>query len=270
VVWKKAVQSVVFMAHPSPRSVSTAPQLVVVKKSDPGTLELFLQLPRRLRQFARPPVRAALWHQVERSVLDYGSLTAVIGALAGVFTVATVRGVGLGLETTVRVFDVLILGQLAGAVSALLLVAGPGTAAMAELGLMRHQGELRTLRALGIDSRDLLVLPRVVGFGLALFVLTFIFQLAAVIGGFALAALFTGASFTQQISVLATSLGPLAFLASGIRSLVLGGVIGLLACRHGLFSEFTPARMPEIGQQLLARSLVAIVVVQGGAAVLFR
>jgi phospholipid/cholesterol/gamma-HCH transport system permease protein len=261
------------MANPLPRSFSTAPHAVVpgvVEKTEPGTLELFFQLPRRLRAFTRPPVRAALWHQVERGVLDYGSLTAVIGALAGAFTVSTVGGVGLGLETAMRVFDVLVLGQLACAVSALLLVAGPGTAAMTELGLMHHQGELRTLRALGIDPRDLLVLPRVVGFALALFVLTFVFQLAAVIGGFALAALFTGASFTQQVSVLASSLGPLAFFASGLRSLVLGAVIGVLVCRHGLFSGFTPARMPEIGQQLLARSLVAIVVVQGGAALLLR
>lgn len=230
---------------------------------------MFLHVAGRARQLSRPPVQAALWHQVQRGALDFAGLTAVIGALSGFFTMATVdAGFGLGVTVAVRVFKSLVLGQLAGFACALLLVAGPGTAAMVELGLMRHQGELRTLRLIGIDPRDLLVLPRVLGFALALFVLTFVFQIAAVTGGFALAALFTGTSFTQQCTALLTLLQPAALVVSGLRNLVLGAALGVIVCHQGLVSPFSPARMPQIANQLLSRSLIALVIVQGGAALL--
>jgi ABC-type transporter Mla maintaining outer membrane lipid asymmetry permease subunit MlaE len=253
--------------------MSTAPAIARPDQADlpgfEGGLDLFLHVAGRARQLWRPPVQAALWHQVQRGALDFSALTAVMGALAGFFTIATVEvGFGLGATVGVRVFQALVLGQLAGSVCALLLVAGPGTAAMVELGLMRHQGELRTLRLMGIDPRDLLVLPRVVGFAFALFVLTFVFQAAAVIGGFALAALFGHVSFTQQMTALSTTLGPAALVISGARNLVLGAVIGLLVCHQGLVAPFSPARMPQIASQLLSRSLVALVLVQGGAALL--
>lgn len=236
-----------------------------------GGLDLFLHIAGRASQLARPPVQAALWQQVQRGALDFAWLTAVIGALAGFFTIATVQlGFGLGITVGVRVLQALVLGQLAGFVCALLLVAGPGTAATFELGLMRHQGELRTLRLIGIDPRDLLVLPRVLGFAFALFVLAFVFQVAAVLGGFALAALFTQISFTQQIDALLATLAPSALAVSGVRNLVLGAAIGLLVCDQGLVAPFSPARMPQIANHLLSRALVALVIVHGGAALLLR
>jgi len=234
-----------------------------------GGLDMVVQLAGRLRQLARPPVQAALWRQVDRGALDLAWLVAAIGALAGFFTVATVEvGFGLGVALGVRVLHALVLGQLAGFVSAVLLAAGPGTAATFELGLMRHHGELRTLRLIGIDPRDFLVLPRVLGFGLALLVLTFVFELAAVLGGFALAALFTQISFTQQIVALGAALEPVAVVVTAGRSLVLGTILGVLVCDHGLVAPFSPARMPQIGRQLLSRALVAVVVVHGAAALL--
>jgi phospholipid/cholesterol/gamma-HCH transport system permease protein len=234
-----------------------------------GGLDLFLHISGRAAQLARPPVQAALWYQVRRGALDFAGLTAVIGALAGFFTIATVEaGFGLGVTVGVRVLQALVLGQLAGFFGALLLVAGPGTAATFELGLMRQQGELRTLRLIGIDPRDFLVLPRVLGFALALFVLVFVFQVAAVLGGFALAALFSEISFTRHMAALSATLAPSALAVSGIRNLVLGAVLGLLVCHQGLVAPFTPARMPAIARQLLSRALVALVVIQGGAALL--
>jgi phospholipid/cholesterol/gamma-HCH transport system permease protein len=235
----------------------------------PGGLDLVLHVAGRLPQLGRSPVQAALWQQVQRGALDLGWLTVTIGSLAGFFTIATVEvGFGLGVTLGVRVLQALVLGQLAGFVAALLLVAGPGTAATFELGLMRHHGELRTLRLMGIDPRDYLMLPRVLGFALALFVLSFLFQAAAVLGGFALAALLTQLSFNQQIDALLATLQPAALAVAAIRSLVLGGAIGVLVCDHGLIAPFSPARMPQVARQLLSRALVAVVVVHGGAALL--
>lgn len=226
-------------------------------------------LPSRANRLSHPTIRAALWHQVSRGALSFAGLTAVIGALAGFFTIVTVEtSFGLGVTLGVRVMEALVLGQLAGFVSALVLVTGAGTAATFELGLMRHQGELRTLRLIGIDPTDLLVLPRVVGFAFALFVLTFAFQAAAVLGGFALAAIFTQISFAQHAQALVETLQPSAVVISSATSLVLGAILGILVCHYGLKADFSPSRASHISRELLSRSLIAIVVVHGGAALL--
>jgi phospholipid/cholesterol/gamma-HCH transport system permease protein len=222
--------------------------------------DILTGLVRRAGQLGRAPVSAVLWQQVRRGALDFFWLAGALGALAGFFTLITVEaGFGLGITVGVEVLQALVLGQLAGFAGALLLVAGPGTAGVFELALMRQQGELRVLRLIGIDPRDLLVLPRVLGFACSLLVLAFAFQLAAVLGGFALTALFSPASFTQQM---------LALLVSALRSLVLGAVIGLLVCHQGLVAPLSPTRMPQIARQFLSRALVAFVAVHGVFALL--
>lgn len=235
----------------------------------PGGLDSFLAIIGRLGELRRPPVKLAVWQQVQRGALDLGWLTVVIGSLAGAFTVATIEaGFGLGATLAVRVLIALVLGQLAGFVAALLLVAGPATASTFELGLMRQHGELRTLHLIGVDPRAYLMLPRVLGFAASLLVLDFVFQLAAAVGGFALAALVTPISFSQQMETLAAALTPGILAVTGLRSVLLGAAIGVLVCEHGFSPTFSPARMPQVARQLLSRSLVAVVVVHGGFALL--
>jgi ABC-type transporter Mla maintaining outer membrane lipid asymmetry permease subunit MlaE len=234
-----------------------------------GGLDVFLYAVRRAGELGRPPVRAALWRRIQHGALDLGWLAALLGALAAFLTLETVGfGLGLGVALGVRVVETLVVAQLAGFACALLVVAGPGVAATFELGLMRHQGELRTLRLIGIDPRDYLIVPCVLGFALALFVLAFAFQFAAILGGFALTALFSHASLSQLFGALAVSMGPVALAVSGAKNLVLGAVIGAIVCNQGLVEPFSPTQMPRIARVLISRALVAMVVVYGGAALL--
>lgn len=231
-----------------------------------GESALAWHIVKRAPRIAHPCLQAALWQQVQRGALDFVGLIAVIGSLAGFLTIATVElRFGLGIVLGVRVLVALILGPLASFVSALLLVTGPGAATTFELGLMRYHGELRTLRLIGIDPRDFLVLPRVVGFSLSLFVLTFTFQSAAVLGGFALAAAFTQISFAQHFDALVTLLQPSRVIASVLTTLFLGAVLGVLVCHQGLAAPFSPTEMPRIARELLSRSLVVVVIVLGAA-----
>ena len=234
-----------------------------------GGLDLFFYTVRRSRELARPAVRAALWRRIQHGALDLAWLAALLGALAAFLTLETIGfGLGLGVALGVRVVQTLVVTQLAGFVCALLVVAGPGVAATFELGLMRHQGEIRTLRLMGIDPRDYLVVPCVVGFALALFVLAFVFQVAAVLGGFALTALVSHASLSQLFGALAASLGPAALAVSGVKNLILGAVIGVVVCNQALVEPFSPTQMPRIARLMISRALVALVIVYGGAALL--
>lgn len=220
----------------------------------------------RLGNLRREAVQVELWRQVDRAALDFAGLAALLGALAGGLTIAIAElGLGVGVSIGVRLLHLLILEQFAGFVCALLLVAGPATNAAFELGLMQQRGEVRTLRLIGIDPRDYLVLPRVLGFALGLFVLTAIFQAAAVVGGGVLAALVTPVTFLQQIEALGLIVSPGAVALSAGKSLALGGAVGTLVCQQGLGAVLAPAEMPGVSRRLFLGALVALGVIHGGA-----
>src|SRR5208283_318056 len=194
-----------------------------------GGFNLALQTVRHVGELARSPVRAALWRRIQHGALDLAHLAILIGALTSFVTLETIGfGLGLGVSLGVRIVQTLVVAQLGGFVCALLIVAGPGIAATFELGLMRHQGELRTLRLIGIDPRDYLVLPCVLGFALALLVLGFFFQVAAVLGGFVLTVLVSHVSLSQLFGELFASLSPVALAVSGLKNFILGSVIGVI------------------------------------------
>ena len=214
-------------------------------------------------------MRAAVWAQVTRGAIQPAAFSAGVGLLAGSATIGTAEmAFGLGRTIGVQMLQILVLGQMAGFVAALLLVAGAGTAAVFEVGRMQLQGELRTLRLMGVDPVDFLVLPRIIGFGLSLFLLTLAFQVGAALGGAAVVAAVSQLTFSQLMAALIAGLAPRFVLWSAAQSLVLGGLIGALVCREGLARKFSVDDLPRIARQLLARSLVIVVVVQGAAAVL--
>jgi phospholipid/cholesterol/gamma-HCH transport system permease protein len=234
-----------------------------------GGLDILLYALRHSGELARPPVRAALWRRIQHGALDLMGLAALLGSLAAFLVLETLTfGLGLGVELGVRVVQALVVSQLAGFVCALLVVAGPGVSATLELGFMRRQGELRALRLAGIDPRNYLVVPCVLGFALALFVLGFAFQVAAVLGGFALTSLVSQASVSQLFGVLLTTMGPAALALSGIKNLVLGAAIGVIVCNQGLVEPFSTSQMPRIARHMVTRALFALVIVYGGAALL--
>ena len=147
------------------------------------------------------------------------------------------------LGTTVVVVVVRELGPL---VTAMMLLARVGTANVIELATSRALGEVEVLEALGIDPIHYLIVPRVAGMMAAMFALTIYLILGALVSGY----LFT---FLQNVPLepadycrqLAAALSPLDFVFLVLKTLLLGFVIAIVTCYHGLAQ---PLQLDEVSQ----------------------
>jgi phospholipid/cholesterol/gamma-HCH transport system permease protein len=134
---------------------------------------------------ARPVARAAL-RQVAATV-DLLPVVALAALVLGLVTIVQADrllprfGMSRYVEAAVVTTIVREAGPLA---TALLLIGRSGAALAAEIGHMRLSRELEALGAMGVNLEYFIVLPRIMGFTVAVVGLTAIFDAAAIAGGY--------------------------------------------------------------------------------------
>jgi phospholipid/cholesterol/gamma-HCH transport system permease protein len=154
-----------------------------------------------------------------------------------------------------KIFVVAVVRELGPLLTAIVVIGRSGTAIAAELATNRVSGEIDALEIMGIDPYHYVVVPRVAATVIALFGLTVFFDLGAVLGVFAMAAL----KITLPISVfLRYVLGALSatdlYISAG-KSVVFGLAIAILCSYHGLAVRPTPTEIPRAVTRAVVRAI---------------
>jgi phospholipid/cholesterol/gamma-HCH transport system permease protein len=144
----------------------------------------------------------------------------------------------------------------------MLVLARSGTRNVIELGTARALGELEALEALRIDPIHYLVMPRVIGMGLAVFALTIYFILGTMLSGY-LFAFVTNVPLRPEeyLHQLVDALSTLDFAILSIKSCLFGIVIAVVTCYHGLAR---PLRLEDVSQATIsavAQSIIGCVLI---------
>jgi phospholipid/cholesterol/gamma-HCH transport system permease protein len=153
-----------------------------------------------------------------------------------------------------------VVRELGPLLTAMLALAWSGTRNVIELGTARAMGELEALEALRIDPIHYLVMPRVVGMGVAVFALTIYFIIGTLVSGY-LFAFLTNVPLRpdEYVHQLTDALSGLDFAVLAVKSCLFGVVIAVITCYHGLAR---PLRLEEVSQaaiRAVAQSVVACV-----------
>jgi phospholipid/cholesterol/gamma-HCH transport system permease protein len=153
-----------------------------------------------------------------------------------------------------------VVRELSPLLTAMLVLARSGTRHVIELGTARAQGELEALEALRIDPIHYLVMPRVIGMGMAVFSLTIYFIIGTLVSGY-LFAFVTNVPLRpdEYVHQLTDALSGLDFVVLAIKSSLFGVVIAIITCYHGLAQ---PLRLEEVSRatiRAVAQSVVACV-----------
>jgi phospholipid/cholesterol/gamma-HCH transport system permease protein len=212
-------------------------------------------------------VREGVWPSTWRRTVRAGfraTLSRVVGGSLGTVAVTAVI-VGLGLvfeaiywlrtagqeEEIGRILVVVLVREITPLLVGVILLGRGGTAAVAELGMLKAEGEVAILRAEGIDIFQYLVLPRAVAFALAGFTLGVVFVLISLLSGFvtgSLAGVVNTSIFGFLDNVLrAMSIGDFAVFPAKL--LLIGMVVAISCCVTGL-----AAREADTPSSLLPRS----------------
>ena len=149
-------------------------------------------------------------------------------------TVSLLSRVG-ATEFLGTVMATVVVRELGPLLTALIVLSRAGTANVVELGTARALGEIEALEVMGIDPIHYLVVPRMIGMGLAVFALTIYLILGALVSGYLWAFLqdvpLTPGDYLKQ---LATSVRWIDFVVLGLKTFLFGTSIAVVTCYHGL------------------------------------
>ncbi|MBV8144615.1 MAG: ABC transporter permease [Gammaproteobacteria bacterium] len=178
---------------------------------------------------------------VARHVYDTGitavPITALIAFLVTVIIAYLSAQELRGLGVDIYVVDLVTIGVLRelGVLLTSIITAGRSASSYAaELGSMQLNEEVDALTATGVDPFEVLVVPRVLGFMIALPLLTVVADLVGLTGGALLCRYLLDMPLTQYINRVNESISPTTFWVGIMKAPVFAMLIALAGCYRGM------------------------------------
>lgn len=218
-----------------------------------------------LGAIAVPPLRLQL---IVTQLYQIGVNSSVVVALIGVFTGAVLAVQG---EYTLSQFGATaftgsavalsLIRELGPVLTALMVIGRAGSAITAEIGIMRITEQIDALRSMAVDPIKYLMVPRFVAGMIAMPLLTAMFIVVGIAGGYivgtGLLGLSSGTFTSQMISAVDMS-----DVWSGmVKSIVFGFIFGWVSCYKGYRCGFGAVGVNRATTQSVVTASVAVLVV---------
>lgn len=212
---------------------------------------------------ARDVTFPAIYQEQARSGKQVLPMFIFLSAALGLVVIGQTISLLSGFGATAYLGPIMVavvVRELGPLLTAMLVLARSGTRNVIELGTARSQGELEALEALRIDPIHYLVMPRVIGMGMAVFSLTIYFILGTLVSGY-LFAFITNVPLRPDdyLHQLTDALSGLDFVILAIKSSLFGVVIAVVTCYHGLAQPLRLEQVPQATIRAVAQSIVACV-----------
>ncbi|MEN8184521.1 MAG: MlaE family lipid ABC transporter permease subunit, partial [Myxococcota bacterium] len=212
---------------------------------------------RTLLAILRPPLRL---RRIVRETFDTGVLSVPIVGASG-FAVGMVLGLQ-GYNTLVRfgaeqslgaVVGLSLIRELGPVLTGLLVTGRAGSAMAAEIAVMVSTEQLDGMRTLAVDPMDYVVAPKALAMTLAMPLLSALFIVSAIFGGYLVGVQLLGLDGGTYMSGLESAV---VFRDDVVGSFLKAGVFGMLVALIATYRGFTTER----SSQGVSRSTTATVV----------
>jgi phospholipid/cholesterol/gamma-HCH transport system permease protein len=178
------------------------------------------------------------------------------------------RKFGAG-DYVVDLVGILVVREIGVLIVAIMVAGRSGSAYTAELGSMKMREELDALRTMGLDPVEVLMLPRVLALILALPILTFLGDLAALYGGGLVAWLYGGMSPSIYIARLHEAISMQHFEVGMIKAPFMALVVGVVACSEGMRVKGSAESLGARTTTSVVKSIFLVIVLDGFFAMFF-
>ncbi|MBV9991549.1 MAG: ABC transporter permease, partial [Alphaproteobacteria bacterium] len=214
----------------------------------------------------------AFTHQVEETGINalpiVGLLSFLIGIVLAYQGADQLRRFGAEIFT-INLLGVGVLRELGGLVTAIIIAGRSGSAFTAQIGTMKVNEEIDALQTIGLNTFDVLVLPRVLGLLIALPFLTLYADIMAMIGGAVMCYFDLGITVPVFMRQLHQAVTMNTFLVGVIKAPVFAIVIGLVGCFEGLQVERNAASVGKLTTRSVVESVFLVIVLDAGFSILF-
>lgn len=214
----------------------------------------------------RRPVRAAFLTALNRVTLQSVTTTLVTGVLLGLALVTQVvywlQSFGQS-DLVGKIVVRLLVREIAPIVVGLIIFGRVGTGILTDLGEARPRGWLRQLERQGIDPMALMVMPRVLAFGIGAFCLSTLLVFSTLLSGYIVASSLGIISFPiwQFALNVASAMDGGDFFVQPMKSVAIGMAVALVCCTTALARSDRTSELQRLVQRGFIKAALAILVV---------
>jgi phospholipid/cholesterol/gamma-HCH transport system permease protein len=210
------------------------------------------------------PVRKAFFKQLYFSGIQSVGPISVMGFLAGMIMVIQVSNLaGRNELLTLQVLIWTVVRELGPLLTAIVIIGRSSSAIASELAAMQVNGEIHSLRRMGISPTSYLVMPRMLAMTIASTVLTFYFQIVAIGTGMVVTAWNIDVSLIGEVGDFFEMLSYLEIFSAILKSICFGILVSVVSCYYGLKVKRAMTEIPVAASQAVIRSLLAVFACDG-------
>lgn len=170
---------------------------------------------------------------------------------------------------TVDLVAIAVLREMGVLLTAIIVAGRSGSAFAAEIGVMRLNEEIDALHSMGVNSFEVLVLPRLIGLLIALPLLTIVADAMGLAGGALLSSLLLDISLTQFIPRLQDALAPTTFWAGLIKAPVFAILIAMVGTYRGMQVRDSSRELGRLTTVAVVQSIFLVIFADAAFAVVF-
>lgn len=213
----------------------------------------------------RWPIRSVLIKQLYFTGIQSVGPISVMGFLAGLIMVMEVSNlVGRNELLTLQVLIWVVVRELGPLLTAIVIVGRSSSAIASELAAMQVNGEIKSLRRMGLSPVEYLVVPRMLAMTITSSVLTFYFQVVAISTGMVVTAWNIDVSLTGEAGHFFEMLSYLEIFAALLKSVCFGMLVSVVSCHYGLtVNRGAMTEIPIAASHAVMRSLLAVFACDG-------
>ncbi len=169
----------------------------------------------------------------------------------------------------VDLIGILVLRELGVLLTAIMLAGRSGSAYTAEIGSMKMREELDALIVIGLDPTEVLIMPRLIALMIVLPLLTFISDMAALMGGALVCYIYADMSFQSFILQLRDAVGLNTLLVGIYKAPFMALIVGLVAATEGLAVQGSTESLGRKTTSSVVKAIFMVIVADGIFAVFF-
>ncbi|MEJ8474818.1 MlaE family ABC transporter permease [Roseibium algae] len=164
---------------------------------------------------------------------------------------------------------VLVLREMGVILTAIMVAGRSGSAFTAEIGAMRMREEVDALHVIGLNVTEVLILPRILALMIALPVLTFVSDLASLLGSGLVAWTYLNIPPQAFINLLHQAITPQTLMVGLIKAPFMALIVGLIACVEGLKVTGSSESLGRHTTMSVVKAIFLVIVVDGLFAIFF-
>lgn len=229
----------------------------------------------KLVRTVKEPTRfrpVALVHHMEQVGFDAVPLVAVlsflVGAVIAFLGADVLRDFGAEIYV-VELVNIAFLREFGVLLTAIILAGRTASAFTAQIGSMKSREEIDAIRTLGMDPIDLLVIPRLLALLVMLPLLTFVANIAGLLGGLVVGSYGLDIPPEQYLTRMHETIDVRHLWVGLSKAPVFATVIALVGCLEGLQVQGTAQSVGERTTSAVVQAIAMVIVLDAFAALWF-